>query len=240
VIAWTDEGALLAVRRLGETDAIIEALTENHGRHAGVVKGGGGRRMAPVLQPGAQLSIEWRARLESHLGTARVEPIRARAGAIMADAGALAALTSAAALLGAFLPERAPHPALYARTVALFDTLAGGGEWGAAYARWELALLAELGFGLDLGACAATGARADLVFVSPRTGRAVSREAGGPYADRLLALPGFLLRDAAPGPGDVAAALRLTGHFLGAWVAAAAGAEAAPAARLRLGARFGL
>jgi len=238
VIAWRDEGVLLSARRHGEADAIIEALTAAHGRHAGVVKGGGGRRLAQ-LQPGTQIALEWRARLAEHLGTVRVEPVRDRAGAIMADADALAALSSAAALLCAFLPEREPCAALYARTVALMDALAAGGAWGAAYARWELDLLATLGFGLDLSSCAATGATGALVWVSPRTGRAVSAAAGAPYADRLLALPPFLLGEGAAAPGDLAAALRLTGWFLDRWAAPAFGLETAPPARARLAARMG-
>ncbi len=238
MIAWRDEGVLLSARRHGEADAIIEALTAAHGRHAGVVKGGGGRRLAQ-LQPGTQIALEWRARLAEHLGTVRVEPVRDRAGAIMADADALAALSSAAALLCAFLPEREPCAALYARTVALMDALAAGGAWGAAYARWELDLLATLGFGLDLSSCAATGATGALVWVSPRTGRAVSAAAGAPYADRLLALPPFLLGEGAAAPGDLAAALRLTGWFLDRWAAPAFGLETAPPARARLAARMG-
>lgn len=238
MIEWRDEGVLLGARRHGEADAIVEALTAAHGRHAGVVKGGGGRRLAQ-LQPGAQVALEWRARLAEHLGALRVETVRDRAGAIMADPGALAALSSAAALLRAFLPEREPCADLYARTVALMDALAGRPDWGAAYARWERDLLAALGFGLDLSACAATGATEALVWVSPRSGRAVSAAAGAPYADRLLALPPFLLGEGDAAPGDVAAALRLTGWFLDRWAAPAFGLEAAPPARARLAARLG-
>lgn len=238
MISWRDEALLLAVRRHGEGDAILELLTAERGRHLGVVKGGRGRRLGPVLQPGAQLVVDWRARLESHMGTARVEPLRSRAGAIMADGRALAALGSAAALLVAFLPERAPAPELYAATVALADALAEDPGWPEAYARWELLLLAELGFGLDLSACAVTGAEAELVWVSPRTGRAVSREAGAPYAGRLLPLPGFLRGAEAADDAGVAAALRLTGHFLERAAAPAYGLEGAPAARSRLVERF--
>jgi DNA repair protein RecO (recombination protein O) len=234
VLAWRDAAILLAVRRHGEGDAIVELLTAERGRHCGVVKGGAGRRLGPVLQPGAQLDVEWRARLEAHIGTARVEPVKSRAGAIMADGRALAALSSATALLVAFLPEREPHPALYETTAALFDALAEGLDWPGLYARWELALLAELGFGLDLDRCAATGATEALIWVSPRTGRAVSREAGAPWADRLLPLPAFLREGGAAAPAEVAAALRLTGHFLERHAAPAFGVERAPAARGRL------
>lgn len=238
MIAWRDEAVLLSARRHGEGDAIIEALTEAHGRHAGVVKGGGGRRLAQ-LQPGAQIALEWRARLDAHLGTARVEPLRDRAGAVMTDADALAALSAAVALLGAFLPEREPCASLYADTVAMLDALAAGSAWREGYARWELGLLAELGYGLDLSACAVTGATDGLVWVSPRSGRAVSAAAGAPFAGKLLELPAFLADGGPAGPGEVAAALRLTGWFLDRRAAPAFGLEAAPPARARLAARLG-
>jgi len=228
---WRDEGALLTVRRHGESAAIIEVFTPGHGRHAGVVRGGGARRMAPVLQPGAQLALEGRARLEEHLGAFRVEPVRSRAAAMMSDRRALAAMAAIAALLTAYLPEREAHPALYGRTVALLDALGEAEDWPRHYAMWELALLAELGFGLDLTACAATGGKDDLVYVSPRSGAAVSREAGAAYHDKLLALPGFMIGYAG---GGMREALRLTGYFLQHRAAAAFGKEAPPAARGRL------
>ncbi|MEM8751531.1 MAG: DNA repair protein RecO [Pseudomonadota bacterium] len=234
---WRDEGVLLTVRPHGESAAIIDVLTAAHGRHSGVVRGGGSRRMAPVLQPGAQLDLEWRARLEDHLGAYRVEPVRSRAAALMADGDALAALGSVAAMLTAYLPEREPQPALYAATVGLLDELGGAGGWPAAYVGWEAMLLAELGYPLDLSACAATGSTDDLVWVSPRTGRAVSAAAGAPYADRLLALPGFL-RGEEESPGAVEKGLALTGHFFEAWIAPAFGGRAPPEARARLAARL--
>ncbi len=238
MLHWRGEALLLAARRLGEADAILDLLGEDGSRRAGVVKGGGGRRMA-ALQPGDTLLAEWRARLDDHLGTLRVEPARARAAAIMAGADRLAGLGAATCLLCAFLPEREAVAGLYPRTAALMDALAGAPDWPATYARWELALLADLGFGLDLRACALTGATLGLAYVSPQTGRAVTAEAGEPWADRLLPLPGFL-RDGGPaGPGDVAAALRLTGHFLTAMAAPAVGAEAVPLPRARLAARLG-
>jgi DNA repair protein RecO (recombination protein O) len=232
---WRDEGILLAARRHGESSAIVEVLTRAHGRHAGVVRGGAGRRMAPVLQPGARLSVEWTARLEEHIGTFRVDPIGTRTAAIMADPAALAALGSVVALVAATLPERDAHPELYVRTVALVEALGAATDWPARYAAWELGLLAELGFGLDLSACAVTGGTDDLVWVSPRSGRAVSRAAGAPWAERLLPLPGFLRGDwdVAPPASDVAAALALTGYFLEARVAPGLPREALPAARAR-------
>lgn len=232
---WRDEGILLAVRPHGESAAIIETLTRTHGRHAGLVHGGQGSRLAPVLQPGAQLDLKWRARLSEHLGHFTVEPVRARAAAIMGDRAALAALNAAAALLVAFLPEREPNPDLYAETLALADALAARDwDWPAAYARWELGLLAALGFGLDLARCAATGATADLAYVSPRSGRAVSRQAGAAWADRMLPLPAFLADEAPPTIGAVREALGLSGFFLERWACPAFEREGPPEARARL------
>lgn len=232
---WRDEGILISVRRHGESAAIVELLTRGHGRHAGVVRGGGGRRMAPVLQPGARLALEWSARLEEHIGTFRVEPIAPVPPELLADGAALATLASITALIGATLPERDAHPDLYARTRALLDALGRTADWPACYAAWELALLAELGFGLDLARCALTGVTEELAWVSPQTGRAASREAGAPWAGRLLTLPEFL-RDgwsAAPAATEVAAALALTGHFLESRVAPGLPRETLPAARAR-------
>ena len=232
---WRDEGILIAAVRHGESAAVIEVFTACHGRHAGVVRGGGGRRMTPVLQPGARLAVEWSARLEEHLGYFRVDPVGGGLAAIMADRAALAALGSVAALIGVALPERDAHPGLYARTVDLVAALGTAADWPARYAAWELALLAELGFGLDLSACAVSGTTEGLAWVSPRSGRAVSLEAGAPWAARLLALPGFL-RDgweATPAPAEVATALELTGFFLEARVAPGLRRETLPAARAR-------
>lgn len=232
---WRDEGILIAARRHGESSAIIEVLTRDHGRHAGVVRGGAGRRMTPVLQPGTRLSLEWSARLEEHIGTFRVDPIAARTAVILGDRAALATLGAILALVAAGLPERDAHPDLYRRTLDLVDALGTAADWPARYALWELALLAELGFGLDLAACAVTGSRNDLAWVSPKTGRAVSREAGAPWAERLLPLPGFLREgwEAPPGIGDVVAALALTGHFLETRVAPGLPRETLPPARGR-------
>ena len=168
-----------------------------------------------MMQPGTQLALEWRARLAEHLGHFRIEPVRSRAAAIMADRTALAALNAIGALLVTLLPEREPNRSVYDRTVALADALAAGTwDWPARYAHWELALLAALGFGLDLSAGGATGVTEDLVFVSPRTGRAVSHDAGGAWADKLLPLPAFLIGRGAVSIGAVREALRMTGYFL--------------------------
>lgn len=209
---WRDEGLLLSMRPHGESAAIIEVLTAAHGRHAGVVRGGASRKMAAVLQPGTGLALEWRARLEEHLGSFTVEPLRSRAH-LLSDRLALAGLMSACALLRAALPEREPHPGLWQLTLALFDALGAEG-WTASYLRWELRLLEELGFGLDLTCCAVTGATEGLAFVSPKTGRAVTREGAGDWADRLLPLPEGLVGEGPLGMAAVVEGLQLTGFFL--------------------------
>ncbi|MCX7287470.1 MAG: DNA repair protein RecO [Rhodobacterales bacterium] len=209
---WRDEGVLLAMRPHGETAAIIEVLTASHGRHAGVVRGGASRKLAATLQPGTGLQLEWRARLDDHIGTFTVEPVRSRAH-LMEDRIALAGLLSACALLRLALPEREPHPELWTVSLALFDALGASG-WPGAYVRWELRLLEELGFGLDLSACAVTGATKGLAFVSPKSGRAVTREAAGNWTDRLLPLPAALLSEGPFSPAAVVEGLTLTGFFL--------------------------
>lgn len=235
MVDWRDEGILISARRHGESAAIVELLTRHHGRHAGVVRGGASRRMTPVLQPGTRLAVEWSARLEEQMGTFRVEPVAPVSAALLTDGPALATLASMAALIGATLPERDAHPDLYARTLDLVEALGREPDWPARYALWELSLLAELGFGLDLARCALTGATEDLAFVSPQSGRAASREAGAPWADRLLPLPGFLREGwtTPPARDEVLAALALTGFFLDARVAPGLRREAIPAARLR-------
>jgi len=216
---WNDEGVILSVRPHGETGAVLELFTRGHGRHLGLVHGGRSRRLRPVLQTGNHLDVTWKARLADHLGHFGVELRKGYAAAVMEDASALAALTSMAAL-ARLLPERDPHPNLYEVTLFVLGFLDEPQVWPALVVRWELALLEELGFGLDLASCAATGTTADLVYVSPKSGRAVSGEAGEPYKDRLQALPAFL-RGRATGPvteEDVRAGFALTGHFLDARV----------------------
>ena len=233
---WRDEGVLLTVRRHGESAAIIDVFTAEHGRHSGVVRGGASRKMAPSLQPGAQLSLEWRARLEDHLGAFRVEPVRSRAAALMSDGDALAAMGSISALLTAYLGDREPHRDFYAATVSLLDSIGVDPDWREAYVGWELILLAELGFPLDLSRCAATGSTEDLAWVSPRSGRAVSAAAGAPYADRLLPLPAFL---GGAGPdASVRGGVELLGYFLKSWVAPSFGADEPPEARKRFADRM--
>lgn len=231
---WRDEGTLLSVRKHGETSAIIEVFTATHGRHAGVVRGGVSRKIAPILQPGAQLDLAWRARLEEHLGTFAVEPLKSRAATVMADRTALAGLNAMTALLAFALPEREPHPRLYARSIAMFDLLGQTPAWPVAYLQWELALLEELGFGLDLSCCAVTGTADDLVYVSPKSGRAVSAEGAGDWADRLLPLPPELLGVVTEDLADIGEGLVTTGHFLTHGLAHSLGDRPLPEARARL------
>jgi DNA repair protein RecO (recombination protein O) len=212
---WKDEGIVLAVRRHGETSAIVEVLTATHGRSLGLVRGGRSRRMRPVLQPGNIVMATWRARLEEHLGNFTVEPVEFKAGLLIGEAMRLAALTTLAAE-AQLLPEREPHPRLYEALRVVLDALPEEDTWPPLLVRWEMGLLDELGFGLDLARCAATGSTDDLIYVSPRTGRAVSRTAGEAYRDRLLVLPAFLKGRQAglPGLSDVIDGLKLTGFFL--------------------------
>lgn len=212
---WRDEGFVLSARAHGETSAILELFTREQGRTLGLVHGGAGQRMRSVLQPGNKLSAHWRARLSEHLGTYQVELVRPLAGLLMDDPLALLALSAASAVCG-IVPEREAHPALFDGYEVLLETLQDEHVWPAIFVRFELGLLQELGFGLDLTRCAATGSRDDLVYVSPKSGGAVSRAAGEPYKERLFRLPAFLIGAQAgeASPADVAEGLRLTGHFL--------------------------
>jgi DNA repair protein RecO (recombination protein O) len=214
---WSDQGIVLSARRHGESSVILSLLTRGHGRHAGLVRGGASRRQRGILQPGNLVSATWRARLEDHLGNITVELLRNPSAAWLDDPARLAALSAACTIADQTLPEREPCESVFNGLTHLFDVmgepLAGRG-WAAAYVEWELALLGELGFGLDLSACAATGRNDALAYVSPRSGRAVSISAGEPYREKLLPLPGFLIGQGAAGPADIAAGLALTGFFL--------------------------
>lgn len=228
---WQAEGTVIALRPHGETAALIEVMTREHGRHAGIVPGGQSRKRAGSLQPGTRLALRWRARLNEHLGQFTTEPMRARAG-LMTDGLALAGLNAVCALLCYALPERDPHPRLHDATEALLD----GSNWHTGYLHWEMLLLEELGYGLDLTACAVTGATDGLGYVSPRSGRAVSREGAGGWADRLLPLPGGLTGGDWTAEG-LAQGLTLTGHFLNRF-ATEHGGRALPAARGRMADRL--
>lgn len=212
---WSDEAIILSVKAHGETAAVVELFTRSHGRHSGLVHGGRSRKARPMLQMGNHVDATWKARLAEHLGYATLELRRAYAASAMEDAAALAGLTSMCAL-ARLLPERDPHPALYEVTLFVLSFLDDPTVWPALMVRWELALLQELGFGLDLSACAATGANDQLIYVSPKSGRAVSASAGEPYKDRLLRLPQFLtsVRDRHATREDVMAGFALTGYFL--------------------------
>ena len=232
---WSDTGIVLSARRHGESAAVVSLLTEHHGRHAGLVHGARGRRARGLYEAGNTLSARWQARLAEHLGRYTCELVRARASLLLDDPPRLAALAAVCALTEATLPERHPYPQVYGATGRLLDALEAGERWAEAVVHWELTLLAELGFGLDLSACAATGAVDDLAYVSPRSGRAVSREAAEPYAEKLLPLPTFLVRseDAATvAATDIVAGLRLTGWFFEKHVFAGQGGRM-PAARER-------
>jgi DNA repair protein RecO (recombination protein O) len=230
---WRDQGILLSSRRHGETSAIIEVFTPSQGRHLGVVRGGTSRKIAPILQPGAQLDLTWRARLEDHIGSFTVEPVRSRAAVAMGDRLALAGLNAVTALVAFCLPEREVHLPLYHRTEALLDLLGQGDLWPLAYLRWELSLLEELGYGLDLTCCAVTGATEGLAFVSPKSGRAVSRAGAGDWAERLLPLPDVLRGVGAAQNAEIAEAFRTTGYFLTEHLAADLGGKPLPEARMR-------
>jgi DNA repair protein RecO (recombination protein O) len=236
-VEWSDDAIVLSVRPHGESSAIAEVLSHSHGRHLGLVRGGASRRMKPALQPGNLLHVSWRARLNEHLGHFTIELARARAGDMLESREALAGLNAFCAVVSAAMPEREAHEQVFDAGNILLDAMQEDGmaHWGALLVRFEAGLLEALGFGLDLTRCAATGAVDDLVYVSPRSGRAVSRVAGGPYKERLFVLPGFLLasQNATPDSAEVAAGLKLTGHFLLERVLRPHGREM-PAARLNL------
>ena len=216
---FEDDAFVLSARAHGEAGAIVELLTEHHGKWAAHVAGGASRKMKPFLQPGARVTARYRARVSDQLGSAALEPTGEGPAALFDDPLALAGLSAAAALAAGALPEREPHPGAFLAFEALSAAFADPDIWPAVFVRFEAGLLQDLGFGLDLSKCAATGVTDDLIYVSPRTGRAVSRDAGEPYKERLLALPPFLLgAQAGLRAGDVAAGFDLTGHFLEAFI----------------------
>ena len=236
---FEDDAFVLSARAHGESGAIVDLLTETHGRFVAHIAGGSSRRVKPFLHSGARVVAHYRSRVSEQLGSATIEPVGEGPSALFDDPLALAGLASAAAVAAGALPEREPHPGAFYALEALSSALAHADVWPAVYVRFEAGLLQELGFGLDLSRCAATGSTDDLIYVSPRTGRAVSREAGAPYAARLLSLPRFLL--SAQGgldAGDVAAGMAITGHFLETFVFAVMN-RPLPPARLWLLDRLG-
>ncbi len=216
---FEDDGSVLAARAHGEAGAIVEILTASHGKYAAHVAGGASRRMKPFLQAGARVIVRYRARVSEQLGAATLEPVGEGPSALFDDALALAGLAAAAAVAAGALPEREPHPGAFLAFEALTGAFLNPDIWPAVFVRFEMGLLQDLGFGLDLSKCAATGATDDLIYVSPRTGRAVSRAAGEAYKDKLLSLPPFMLSaQGGLGEGDVGAGLTLTGHFLESFI----------------------
>lgn len=215
---WRDSAIVLSVRRHGESAVLLHVMTESHGRHAGLVPGGGSRKVRGMYQPGNQLMCRWRARLATQLGTFSAELVHARAAAVLDDAARLAALSSACSVVDAVLLEREPHAAIFHGLVAFLDALAEPEraltDWGAAYVAWEVGVLRELGFGLDLSVCAVTGSPDNLCWVSPKSGRAVSAAAGEPYRDKLFRLPTFLTGVGTADREAILDGLKLTGHFL--------------------------
>lgn len=234
MIEWQDEGAILGTRPFGETSVIVEVFSAAHGRHAGVVRGGTSRKLAPVLQPGAQVAVAWKARLDSHLGGFTVEPLRSRAAAVLGDRLALAGLNAVCSLLTMVLPEREAHAQLYARTIGLLDLLGQSDLWPLAYLRWEQALLEDMGYALDLSACAVTGTSDDLIYVSPKSGRAVSAAGAGDWADRMLPLPAVLAGQGDASNAEVVKALGTTGYFVAHRLIKGLGDRPMPPARARL------
>jgi DNA repair protein RecO (recombination protein O) len=216
---FEDDAFVLSARAHGETGAVVELLTERHGKHAAFINGGASKKLRAVLQAGSPVIVQYRARTSDQLGSASLEPIGEGPAALFDDALALAGLSAAAAVAAGALPEREPHPGAYLAFQALSEALRHPEIWPAVFVRFEAGLLQDLGFGLDLSKCAATGSVDDLIYVSPRTGRAVSRAAGEPYKDRLLPLPPFMLSaQSRLEAGDVAAGLDLTAHFLEAFI----------------------
>ncbi|MDA7425095.1 DNA repair protein RecO [Thalassococcus lentus] len=216
---WRDTGILLSARKHGETALILDVFTPEHGRQTGVLRGGTSRKVAPHMQPGAQLYVAWRARLDDHIGTFSAEPIRSRAAIAMSDRQALTGLNSVTSLLSFSLPDRECQTALYLQTEQLLDLLGQQDLWPLAYLRWEMALLETLGFGLDLAACAVTGATDNLRYVSPKSGRAVTQSGAGDWAAQLLPLPPVMLGLGDAPDSEILQALGTTGYFLENWLA---------------------
>lgn len=228
---WRDQGILLSARQHGETSVIIDVLTPSMGLHRGIVKGGKSRKVAPVLQPGSQLDLIWRARLQEHIGTFQVELVRSRSAMIMSDRLALSGLGTVTAMLLTFLPDREANVPLFKATEQLLDLLEHPEVWPNAYLRWEIALLDNLGFGLELSACAVTGQTHDLAFISPKTGRAVSRYGAGKWANQLLPLIPVMLGKDTNHCSDTLRALEVTEYFFLKHACCGLGIKKIPSAR---------
>jgi DNA repair protein RecO (recombination protein O) len=235
---WTDQGFVLSARPHGEGGAIVALLTQNHGRHAGYVHGAGSSKKRAMIEPGNLVSVEWRSRVEGQLGTWTIEQEQGMPPCVMDDPLRLGALLSACALCDSALPEREGHAGLFHGFQTMIEMMDQDAIWAAAYIYWEIALLKELGFGIDLSKCAGGGDCATLAYVSPKSGRAVSYAQGEPYKDRLLELPAFLKPNGGPvEPEEIAKGLRMTGHFMEHWVFAHH-TKGVPEARLRFEERY--
>jgi DNA repair protein RecO (recombination protein O) len=213
---WIDQAIVLGARRHGEGSLIVSLLTRTQGRQRGLVRGGAKSRQRGAYEPGSLVTATWRARLAEHLGHLQIEPGTSYVAGLLDDPLRLACLEAAVALVELALPEREPHPATFDGLLVLLGHLDRDEGYAAAHLAWEVDLLAELGYGLDLAACAVTGATEDLAWVSPKTGRAVSRGAGEAYRDRLLVLPralGGTGRDVSDAE-DLLDGLALSGTFL--------------------------
>ncbi|MBL6931864.1 MAG: DNA repair protein RecO [Rhodospirillales bacterium] len=231
---WSDQGIVLSARKHGETSAILTLMTRVQGVHAGLVRGGAGKRKRGDLQPGNRVEAHWRGRLAEHLGTYTCEVVQAHAATLLDSPDALACLSAALALTESALPEREPHPSIFEGLDILLGSLEGE-DWPSIYVKWELGLLGELGFGLDFSCCASTGETENLIYVSPKSGRAVSAGAGESYKKVMLALPTFLLGHGIAGsPEEIVDGLNLTGFFLERHVFGHLRSEKLPAARRRL------
>ena len=228
---WRDTGIVLATRKFGETSVILDTLTQNHGRHIGVVRGGTSRKYRPMLQAGSIIDVTWRARLDDHLGSFRVDLVKSRSWAIE-DRTALAALSAITTLLLRVLPERDPAAELYDLTNVVLETLAIPDALAVGYFHWEMFILSYLGFGLDLSQCAVTGQTQDLVYVSPKSGRAVSHHGAGEWADKLLPLPN-IAKGFGASVSDAIEGLKLTQFFLETRVVPDLGLESLPQSRQR-------
>ncbi len=233
---WEEEGILLSSRPYGERDAVIEVLTPSHGRHVGLVKYISAQKNANLLEPGMQLNLVWTARLNEHLGVFLIDKIKSRTFNLIKNKQALLGFNSVISLLLLSLPEREPFKRIYETTIDLVDSLGDDNNWLGSYVRWELMILAELGFGLDLSKCAVTGESMDLIYVSPKTGRAVSGQAGRHWRHKLLTLPGFLVSSDGSvenNPVVISSGMSLTGYFLEKWLLRAIEKASLPEARHR-------
>jgi len=229
---WNDDAVLLSARPFGENALLVSLLTATNGRHGGLVPGGQSRRQRALWQSGNWLAVHWQARLADHLGSVKGELRTAFAPVFLSDPARLAALSAACALSDQCLPDHVPNEGAFSGLLAFLEGLVQE-DWPSLYVHWELGLLRVLGFGLDLSVCAVTGGTDDLIYISPKTGRAVSAAAGRPYHDRLLFLPAFLRAGGAASPPQIVMGLAVTGHFLERHVLAPQG-RPLPAARSRL------